>query len=50
MPESVVEERPDLIIGVRDSKVYDSEINSFNSRANGKAVGNSNILIRVGNS
>jgi hypothetical protein len=38
MPESVVEERPDLIIGVRDS------------RANGKAVGNSNILIRVGNS
>jgi hypothetical protein len=45
MPESVVEERSDLIIKVRDSEVYDSEVDSFNSRINGKAIGNGNALI-----
>ena len=45
MPKSVVEERFNLIIEIRDSKIYDSEINNFNSRINGKAIGNSNALI-----
>src|SRR2546421_1896997 len=44
MPESVVEERSDSTTEVRGSEVYDSEVDSFNSRANGKAIGNGNAL------
>jgi hypothetical protein len=44
MPESVVEERSNLIIEVRGSKIYDSEANNFNNRTNGKAIDNSNAL------
>ena len=44
MVEGVVEERPDSAIGVRNSEVYDSEVDSSNSRADGKAIGNGNAL------
>ena len=44
MPESVVEERFNSITEIKNNKIYDSEVNSFNSRANGKAIDNSNAL------
>ena len=44
MPESVVEERSDSTTEVRGSEVYDSEVDSFNSRVNGKAVGSGSAL------
>ena|SRR2546423_11684310 len=43
MPESVVEERSDSTT-VGAVEVYDSEVDSFNSRVNGKAIGNGNAL------
>ena len=44
MPESAVEGKPDSTIGVRGSEVYGSEVDSSNSRADGKATGNGNAF------
>jgi hypothetical protein len=44
MPEIVVEERSNSITEVRGSEVYDSEIDSFNNRVNGRVIGNNNAL------
>jgi hypothetical protein len=46
MPESVVEERPDSEFNnpSRGSEVCGSGVDNFNSRGNGKVIGNGNAL------